>query len=66
MPDWGRLLGQGNGEQRDCAGGWPASVRAEMELRIVQATLQEEPANVAHWSTRTLAVQASSCTTTSA
>jgi hypothetical protein len=28
---------------------------AEMESRIVQATLREKPANATHWSTRTLA-----------
>jgi hypothetical protein len=28
---------------------------AEMESRIVQATLHERPANATHWSTRTLA-----------
>ena len=35
--------------------GRPASVMAEMESRIVQATLHEKPANATHWSTRTLA-----------
>ncbi|HSV82429.1 MAG TPA: helix-turn-helix domain-containing protein [Ramlibacter sp.] len=35
--------------------GRPATVTAEMESRIVQATLQERPINATHWSTRTLA-----------
>ena len=35
--------------------GRPATVTAEMESRIVQATLQEKPVNATHWSTRTLA-----------
>ena len=35
--------------------GRPASVMAEMESRIVRATLHEKPVNATHWSTRTLA-----------
>jgi transposase len=35
--------------------GRPATVTAEMESRIVQATLHDKPANATHWSTRTLA-----------
>lgn len=35
--------------------GRPASVMAQMESRVVQATLYEKPANATHWSTRTLA-----------
>jgi transposase len=35
--------------------GRPASVMAEMESRIVQATLHDKPVNATHWSTRTLA-----------
>jgi transposase len=35
--------------------GRPATVRAEMESRIVQATLHDKPASATHWSTRTLA-----------
>lgn len=35
--------------------GRPASVMAQMESRIVHATLHETPINATHWSTRTLA-----------
>ena len=35
--------------------GRPAMVTAEVESRIVQATLHEKPANATHWSTRALA-----------
>ena len=35
--------------------GRPATVTAEMESRIVQATLYEKPIDATHWSTRTLA-----------
>jgi transposase len=35
--------------------GRPATVTAETESRIVQATLQDRPINATHWSTRTLA-----------
>ena len=35
--------------------GRPATITAEMESRIVQATLQDKPINATHWSTRTLA-----------
>ena len=35
--------------------GRPASVMAQMESRIVQATQHERPVNATHWSTRTLA-----------
>ena len=35
--------------------GRPSSVMAQMESRIVQATLNERPADATHWSTRTLA-----------
>ena len=35
--------------------GRPATITAELESRIVQATLQERPINATHWSTRTLA-----------
>ena len=37
--------------------GRPATVTAEMESRIVQATLHQKPINATHWSTRTLAVK---------
>ena len=35
--------------------GRPATVTAEVESRIVHATLRDKPANATHWSTRTLA-----------
>ena len=35
--------------------GRPATVTAEIESRIVQATLHDKPVNATHWSTRTLA-----------
>jgi len=35
--------------------GRPATVTAEVESRIVQATLHDRPVNATHWSTRTLA-----------
>ncbi len=35
--------------------GRPATITAEIESRIVQATLQETPIDATHWSTRTLA-----------
>jgi hypothetical protein len=35
--------------------GRPATVTAEMESRIVHATLHDTPVNATHWSTRTLA-----------
>ena len=35
--------------------GRPATITAEMESRIVQATLHDKPVNATHWSTRTLA-----------
>ena len=35
--------------------GRPATGTAEMESRIVQATLYEKPIDATHWSTRTLA-----------
>ena len=35
--------------------GRPATVTAEVESRIVHATLHDKPANATHWSTRTLA-----------
>lgn len=44
--------------------GRPASVMAEMESRIVQATLHDKPANATHWSTRTLAEHLGASATT--
>ncbi len=35
--------------------GRPATITAEIESRIVQATLHDRPVNATHWSTRTLA-----------
>ena len=35
--------------------GRPATITAETESRIVQATLHDKPVNATHWSTRTLA-----------
>ena len=35
--------------------GRPATVTAEVESRIVHATLHDKPVNATHWSTRTLA-----------
>jgi transposase len=35
--------------------GRPATITAEIESRIVQATLHDKPVNATHWSTRTLA-----------
>jgi transposase len=35
--------------------GWPATITAEVELRILQATLHTKPANARHWSARMLA-----------
>jgi transposase len=35
--------------------GRPATITAEVESRILQATLHTKPANATHWSTRTLA-----------
>lgn len=35
--------------------GRPATITAEIESRIVQATLHSKPVNATHWSTRTLA-----------
>jgi transposase len=35
--------------------GRPATITAETESRIVQATLHQRPINATHWSTRTLA-----------
>ena len=35
--------------------GRPATITAEIESRIVQATLHAKPVNATHWSTRTLA-----------
>ena len=37
--------------------GRPATVTAEMESQIVNATLYDRPINATHWSTRTLAAQ---------
>jgi len=35
--------------------GRPATITAEIESRIMQATLHDKPVNATHWSTRTLA-----------
>lgn len=35
--------------------GRPATITAQIESRIVHATLHDKPANATHWSTRTLA-----------
>ena len=35
--------------------GRPATITAQIESRIVQATLHDKPINATHWSTRTLA-----------
>ena len=35
--------------------GRPATITAEVESRIVQATLRDKPVSATHWSTRTLA-----------
>jgi transposase len=44
--------------------GRPATVAAKLESRIVLATLQEEPPNATHWSTRTLAAELGTSATT--
>jgi transposase len=44
--------------------GRPATITAEIESRIVQATLHDKPINATHWSTRTLAEQLSVGATT--
>ena len=44
--------------------GRPATVAAKLESRIVRATLQQEPPNATHWSTRTLATELGTSATT--
>jgi len=44
--------------------GRPATVSAQMESRIVHATLHDTPANATHWSTRTLAAHLGTGATT--